>query len=171
VAADAAVRNVSIQWEDETAAAGRRGDTAASDDGDRQLSYAELCALVIAADGTAAGCWANEILDLGGQVPDLESGNISLTFPIWLNPDTFKVYPLPLFMGGFELDEFGSVGRQEILGKYIKINNLKNILLRHKFRVKFRYFCTLFLNWLFKLYCNRVQLIFCSPCLEQKKLK
>ncbi len=121
MAADAAVRNVSIQWEDETTAAGRRGDTAAadtSDNGGRQLNYAELCALVAAADGTAAGCWANEILDLGGQVPDLESGNISLTFPIWLNPDTFKVYPLPLFMGGFELDEFGSVGRQEILVKY-----------------------------------------------------
>jgi hypothetical protein len=124
VAADAAVRNVSIQWEEETAAAGRR-DTAAdtSDNGGRQLNYAELCALVAAPDGTAAGCWANEILDLGGQVPDLESGNISLTFPIWLNPDTFKVYPLPLFMGGFELDEFGSVGRQEILVKY---NSRKN---------------------------------------------
>ncbi len=122
MAADAAVRNVSIRWEEESTAAGRR-DTAAdpSDNGGRQLNYTELCALVTAADGTAAGCWANEILDLGGQVPDLESGNISLTFPIWLNPDTFKVYPLPLFMGGFELDEFGSVGRQEILGKCMKI--------------------------------------------------
>jgi len=122
VAADAAVRNGSITWEEDTsagrrdaAASQKKGETRAEPGGGRQLSYAELCALVTTSDGTAADCWANEILDLGGQVADIEAGNISLTFPIWLNPDTFKVYPLPLFMGGFKLDEFGSVGRQQTL--------------------------------------------------------
>ena len=115
VAADEAVRNVSIQWEEETA--GSRSNAGQWEDADgvkgsRRLNYGQLCALVTATDGTV-DCWRNEILDLSGQVADIESANVSLTFPIWLNPDTFKVYPLPMFMGGFTLDTYGSVGRQE----------------------------------------------------------
>lgn len=77
-------------------------------------SYSQLCALVI--DG---GCWNNEILGLSKHMPEIESGGMSVTFPIWFDPDTFHRYTFAFFTGGLEVDpEEGTI--QHI--KFVALN-------------------------------------------------
>ena len=53
------------------------------------LTYSDLCA-------TYNGyCYENEILRLATIMPDVEQGNITLTYPIFFDPNTFmvRIYP------------------------------------------------------------------------------
>ena len=62
-------------------------------------SYADLCALVI-----EGGCWSNEILGLGKFMEAVEAGEMTMTYPIWFDPETFQRYTFPFFTGGVTLN-------------------------------------------------------------------
>jgi len=76
-------------------------------------SYEELCALVI-----TGGCWQNEILGLGKFMPQIEAGEMSITYPIWFDPDTFLRYDIPFFTGGVSLSEDSTITEM----KYLALN-------------------------------------------------
>ena len=80
---DALVQNVSVLWDDQP----------------DPLTYAQLCATTL-----AGGCSTNEVLELGAYIPEIEARELNLTYPIWLSTDTFRAYPLPMYLGGFTLD-------------------------------------------------------------------
>lgn len=79
---DEVVRNISIKWEE------------------GEYTYRNLCAIALPGD-----CWANDVLELGGFMEDIEARNINLTYPVWLSMETFKPIPFALFFGGFNLTE------------------------------------------------------------------
>ena len=85
---DQIVRNVTIEWEDNT------------------FDYEQLCARNL--NGL---CWVNEILDLGNFMEMIETRNVSLTYPFWLNPDTFEPFKFPMFFGGIELSEINTIDK------------------------------------------------------------
>ena len=83
---DQLVNNLTIEWEGET------------------YNYEQLCALKL--DGF---CWYNEILEISSFMDRIEAGNTSLTYPIWLSPETFKGYTFPMYFGGIELSEINTI--------------------------------------------------------------
>jgi len=83
---DDVVRNVTIDWEG------------------KNMSYTDLCATAV-----NGYCWNNEILEIGNYVGEIESGNLNLTYPIWISFETLKAYALPMYMGGFNLSEIQTV--------------------------------------------------------------
>lgn len=83
---DEVVRNVSIVWDE------------------AEYTYRNICA--VALNGY---CWSNEILELGAFMEDIETGNLNLTYPIWLSPDTFKAFTFPMFFGGFKLSDVNTI--------------------------------------------------------------
>ena len=102
---DALVQNVSIRWSDEYEKKKKDAKNSISneDDFDQSaavLSYSQLCAIAL-----TGGCFANEILELGPYIPEVEARELNLTYPIWLSPDTFRAYPFPMYLGGFALSE------------------------------------------------------------------
>lgn len=67
------------------------------------LTYSDLCA-------TYNGyCYENEILLLATIMPAIENRNISLTYPIFFDPNTFKSYTLPFFFGDVTLSDVNTV--------------------------------------------------------------
>ena len=58
---DSVVQNITIQWEGQ------------------QFDYQQLCALNL-----NGYCLDNVVLDIGAFIDQIETGNISLTYPIWL---------------------------------------------------------------------------------------
>ena len=83
---DSLVRNVSVVWE---------GDT---------YNYEALCAKTL-----EGKCWSNEIVNLSLYMEEIQNRNITLTYPIWFSPDTFKAYPLTMYMGGLGLSPTNEV--------------------------------------------------------------
>ncbi len=70
------------------------------------LGYETLCAK------WQGYCYDNEILRLSELVPEVESGGVELTYPLFFSPYTFERFTLPAFFGGVELDEEkGTVGK------------------------------------------------------------
>lgn len=51
----------------------------------RRLRYEDLCARY---NGL---CYDNEILAMSDLIPDVEVGNINLTYPVFFDPFTFQV--------------------------------------------------------------------------------
>ena len=62
------------------------------------LKYAQLCAQ------WNSYCYDNEILRMASLIPDVESGEIKITYPIFFDPYTFETYTLPIFFGGIDLN-------------------------------------------------------------------
>ena len=89
---DDLVRNVTIEWEG------------------KNMSYSDLCALAV-----NGYCWNNDILEIGNYVGDIETGNLNLTYPLWISFETAKLYALPMYMGGFELSEIETVEKVKAL--------------------------------------------------------
>ena len=46
---------------------------------------------------------SNEILNLVDMMPEIETGQINLTYPITFDPATFQQYNLPAYFGGFQV--------------------------------------------------------------------
>lgn len=63
-----------------------------------ELRYAELCAQ------WNQYCYDNEILRLATSMPQIESGQEKMTYPLFFDPLTFEPYLLPVFFGGTVLD-------------------------------------------------------------------
>lgn len=89
---DEIIQNVTIEWEGE------------------DFNYQQLCALTL--DGY---CWYNEILEIGSFMDRIEAQNVSLTYPIWLSPETFKGYTFPMYFGGIELSEINTIDKAAAL--------------------------------------------------------
>ena len=83
---DKLVREMTIEWEDGT------------------YDYEKLCARNLQGQ-----CWINEILELGAFMEMIETRNVSLTYPFWINPDTFEPFKFPMFFGGIELSEINTI--------------------------------------------------------------
>ena len=64
-----------------------------------ELRYAELCAQ------WNQYCYDNEILRLATVMPQIESGEEKMTYPLFFDPSTFEAYILPVFFGGTKLNE------------------------------------------------------------------
>jgi len=73
-------------------------------DGQR-WGYEQLCAR------WKGYCYDNEILRLSEHIPDVESGAISLAYPVYMDPSTFETYTLPAFFGGVNLSDVNTVER------------------------------------------------------------
>ena len=50
-------------------------------------------------------CWDNSILGINELLPEIESGEEELNYPVMLNPNNFEVFLFPLFFGGIELSD------------------------------------------------------------------
>lgn len=74
------------------------------------LKYAELCAQ------WNQYCYDNEILRMGDLMPNIESGDLKITYPIFFDPFTFETYTLPIFFGGTELDDGVTVKSVKAVG-------------------------------------------------------
>ena len=85
---DKLVREMTIEWEDNT------------------YDYEQLCARNL-----QGLCWNNEILELGSFMEMIETQNVSLTYPFWLNPDTYEPFKFPMFFGGIELSEINTIDK------------------------------------------------------------
>jgi hypothetical protein len=72
---------------------------------EEELSYETLCAR------WEDTCYENDVLELGhnGLMDQIEAGNISLTFPVMLNPETLKTYAFPFFFGGTKVSNVSTV--------------------------------------------------------------
>lgn len=72
---------------------------------EEELSYGVLCAR------WEDECYENDVLELGnnGLMDKIEAGNISLTFPIMLDPETFKTYAFPFFFGGTKVSNVSTI--------------------------------------------------------------
>lgn len=81
-------------------------------------NYNDLCALVI-----QGGCWQNEILGLGKFMSEIETGEMTVTYPIWFDPETFHRYTFPFFTGGVAIHPEDST-LQSI--QYIALNYFLN---------------------------------------------
>ena len=90
-----------------------RNLTIVGDDG-YGYSYEELCARKL----ETGGCWQNEILGLGKFMPQIEVGEMSITYPIWFDPETFLRYDIPFFTGGVALSEDSTITEM----KYLALN-------------------------------------------------
>jgi hypothetical protein len=60
-------------------------------------------------------CKSNDILNLVDMMPELETGNMSLTYPITFDPVTFQQYNLPAYFGGFHISDIGTVEKVEAI--------------------------------------------------------
>jgi len=87
LALDKVVHDVKFEWDED------------------EYNYDSLCAR------WEETCYENDVLELGhdGMMEKIESGNISLTFPVMLNPDTFKTYAFPFFFGGTVVSNVSTV--------------------------------------------------------------
>lgn len=83
---DEVVRNISITWEDQV------------------YEYNQLCALNL-----NGYCWDNEVLELGAFIDQIEERKINLTYPIWLSPTDFTAYTFPMYFGGINLSDIGTI--------------------------------------------------------------
>ena len=52
---------------------------------------------------------SNEILNLVDMMPEIETGQINLTYPITFDPATFQQYNLPAYFGGFQVSSLYQV--------------------------------------------------------------
>merc|ERR1719288_480797 len=64
-----------------------------------QLRYAQLCAQ------WNQYCYDNEILRMAGLMPDIESGDVKITYPVFFDPYSFETYALSIFFGGTVLND------------------------------------------------------------------
>ena len=53
----------------------------------------------------------NEVLGLGDLMPEIEAGTFNLSYPITFHPDTFKQYNLPVYFGGIQQTDEGTVSK------------------------------------------------------------
>lgn len=81
-------------------------------------NFVDLCALVI-----TGGCWQNDILNIGKFMPEIETGEMVLTYPIWFDPDTFQRVTFPSFTGDLTLNPEDSTVAEI---KYIALNYFLN---------------------------------------------
>ena len=58
---------------------------------------------------------SNNILNLAALMPQIETGEFNLTFPITFDPFTFEQYTLPAHMGGFTVSDIGVVEKIEAM--------------------------------------------------------
>jgi hypothetical protein len=58
-------------------------------------------------------CRDNEVLTLEDLIPEIEAGLFNLSFPITFHPYTFRQYNLPLYFGGLEVNDLGTVAGAE----------------------------------------------------------
>ncbi len=65
------------------------------------LRYAQLCAQ------WNGYCYDNEILRMAALMPQIERGDLKMTYPIFFDPFTFETYTLPIFFGGTQLSDDG----------------------------------------------------------------
>ena len=70
-----------------------------------KLNYVQLCAQ------WNLYCYDNEILRLNTLMPEIESGDIKVSYPIFFDPITFETYPLPPFFGGTILNDDDAVSK------------------------------------------------------------
>ena len=80
-----------------------RNLTVVGDDG-YWYGYEDLCALVI-----NGGCWQNDILGMAKFMPEIEAGEMTMTYPIWFDPETFQRYTFPFFTGGVSLSNDSTI--------------------------------------------------------------
>ena len=64
-----------------------------------ELKYAQLCAQ------WNQYCYDNEILRMAGLMPDIESGDVKITYPVFFDPYSFETYALSIFFGGTVLND------------------------------------------------------------------
>ena len=62
------------------------------------MKYEELCAQ------WNQYCYDNEILRMADLMPGIESGEMTITYPLFFDPYTFEAYTLPIFFGGTHLN-------------------------------------------------------------------
>lgn len=67
------------------------------------LNYRDICAKW---DGY---CKVNEIMNLAGLMPEIESLAFNLSYPLTFDPITFEQYNLAAYLGGVEMGEYGTV--------------------------------------------------------------
>ena len=82
---DKVVHNTSIVWDDE------------------EKKYEDICAK------WKGDCYENTVLELGEIMDDVERGNVSLTYPVMLNPNTFETYAFPFTFGGVKLTNVSTI--------------------------------------------------------------
>ena len=64
----------------------------------KQLRYEQLCA------HWNQYCYDNEILRMDRIIPEVESGDLKITYPFFFDPYSWEQYKLPIFFGGVQLD-------------------------------------------------------------------
>ena len=64
-----------------------------------KLDYPTLCAQ------WNTYCYDNEILRMANLMPEIEAGEVKMTYPLFFDPLTFESYILPIFFGGTVLND------------------------------------------------------------------
>ena len=72
-------------------------------------------------------CYENDVLELGEIMDQIEAGNVSLTYPVMLNPITFKTYAFPFFFGGAVISNVSTVVSVKALqaNYFVNVNSPK----------------------------------------------
>lgn len=73
-------------------------NTTVNYDGDT-FTYKDACAR------WEGECFLNDILNLDTIIDEVESGNLSLTWPVMFNPVTWDAHTFPVFFGGTKINE------------------------------------------------------------------
>ena len=85
--------------------------------------YENLCATTI--EGVCSG---NNVLSIAKYMPEIESLQMNVTYPIWFDPDTFTRVTFNFFVGGVELNEDSTLKSVKIiaLNYFLKFTCDKN---------------------------------------------
>ena len=73
------------------------------------LDYLDLCA-----KWNNEYCYDNRILHLADLMPEIESQELEITYPVFFSPYTFETYTLPLTFGGNEFNEDGYTSKKSM---------------------------------------------------------
>eukprot|EP00093_Oithona_nana_P004609 04609.XXX_235761_239797_1 [CDS] Oithona nana genome sequencing. len=80
--------------------------------------YENLCATTI--EGVCSG---NNVLSIAKYMPEIESLQMNVTYPIWFDPDTFTRVTFNFFVGGVELNEDSTMKSVKIIALNYFLNS------------------------------------------------
>ena len=83
--------------------------------------YENLCATTI--EGVCSG---NNVLSIAKYMPEIESLQMNVTYPIWFDPDTFTRVTFNFFVGGVELNEDSTLKSVKIIALNYFLNSARD---------------------------------------------
>lgn len=103
VALDKLMHNISIIWDED------------------EYRYDNLCA------AWEGDCYENDVLELDDSMADIESKKISLTWPFFLTPNTYKTLGFPFIFGGYKISNRSTIDHVKALqlNYFIAVNTPK----------------------------------------------